>query len=63
MDDMQNSVCIICHGQRSEGIRICSRFICADCEREIVRTDVVDGNYGYFIDQMKQIWRDIKGLA
>lgn len=48
--------CIICERSRTEGIQICGQFICVDCEAEMVRTDVKDEKYPYFITQMKRIW-------
>ncbi len=49
--------CIIC-GQgklAGEGIYIVSEFICNSCETEMVRTDVRDDKYPFFINQMKRI--------
>ncbi|WP_199623824.1 sigma factor G inhibitor Gin [Paenibacillus alkalitolerans] len=48
--------CIICEQKRREGITICSEFICSDCETEMVRTDVKDAKYPFFISQMRRIW-------
>jgi hypothetical protein len=48
--------CIICEETRSEGIHICGQFICGVCEAEMVRTDVKDDKYPYFITQMKRVW-------
>jgi len=49
-------LCLICELPRPEGIHICGQFICASCEEEIVRTDVRDEKYPYFISQMKRVW-------
>lgn len=49
-------ICIICGSTGKEGIRVISEFICEECEMEIVRTDVQDAKYPYFIHQLKQIW-------
>lgn len=48
--------CIVCSKHKDVGIRIFQSFLCADCEREIVQTDVLDEKYPYYIDRMKQIW-------
>ncbi|WP_274365819.1 sigma factor G inhibitor Gin [Paenibacillus thermotolerans] len=48
--------CIICEQDRLEGITICEQFICSECETEIVKTDVRDAKYPFFISQMKRIW-------
>lgn len=48
--------CIVCGEERSAGIAICEQFICQSCEQEMVKTDVRDEKYPFFIRQMKQIW-------
>lgn len=48
--------CIVCNEVRSEGLRICGKFVCVACEREIVSTDVTDPRYAHFIECMKEIW-------
>jgi len=48
--------CIICDRPSSEGIHICGRLICESCEAEMVRTDVLDEKYPFFITQMKRVW-------
>lgn len=58
MNDNREHHCIICDQQKLEGqgIRIISGFICETCEAEMVRTDVLDAKYPFFIHQMKQIF-------
>ncbi|HTG70979.1 MAG TPA: sigma factor G inhibitor Gin [Candidatus Udaeobacter sp.] len=58
MDDNRDYKCIICNEEKAEGqgIRIVSGFICETCEEEMVRTDVMDAKYPFFIHQMKQIF-------
>ncbi|MFC0216160.1 sigma factor G inhibitor Gin [Paenibacillus chartarius] len=48
--------CMICGQERTDGIHILYGFICQDCETEIVRTDVADVKYPFFVHQMKQIF-------
>ncbi|WP_237690988.1 sigma factor G inhibitor Gin [Paenibacillus caui] len=55
-EEQEANTCIICGQQKSQGITIVSEFICEDCETEMVRTDVKDDKYDYFIHRMKQIW-------
>lgn len=52
--------CIICgeHKTEEEGIRIVTEFICGSCEMEMIRTDVRDAKYPFFIHQMKQIFME-----
>lgn len=51
--------CIVCGESKEAGIRIFSQFLCAECEREIVKSDVQDEKYPYYIDRMKQIWLEM----
>ena len=55
MDKRSDSTCIICNHARTEGITICLEFICTECEQEMVKTDVQDEKYPFFITQLKQI--------
>ncbi|MFB5190511.1 sigma factor G inhibitor Gin [Alicyclobacillus fastidiosus] len=50
------SSCIICHQGKDQGIRICGQFICSDCERDIVNSDVRDEHYQHYVNEMKRIW-------
>lgn len=49
-------VCIVCTEPKERGIRIYQQFLCEECEREIVKTDVSDEKYAHYIERMKQIW-------
>lgn len=51
-----SATCIVCQQEKVTGIHICGQFLCADCERDIVVTDVGDQRYQYYIERMKQIW-------
>lgn len=53
---IQVQTCIVCQREKGTGIHICGQFLCTDCEREIVASDVADVNYSYYIECMKQIW-------
>lgn len=54
--DMQIQRCIVCGEDRSLGIAIWDQFICQSCEQEMIKTDVQDEKYPFFIKQMRQIW-------
>lgn len=56
MMEHKQETCIICGQSKQEGIFIISEFICQSCEEEMVRTDVRDEKYPFFIHQMRQIW-------
>lgn len=49
--------CMICGRRQSEGLHIAEEFICIECEREMVRTEVWDAKYPFFIHRMKQMWQ------
>lgn len=51
--------CIVCSEAKASGIRIFSQFICDECEREIVQSNVGDDNYPMYIDRMKKIWLEM----
>ncbi|MNW11975.1 Inhibitor of sigma-G Gin [compost metagenome] len=56
MEEPVDQVCIICGSSGRDGITIVSEFICEECEMEMVRTDVQDAKYPFFIHQLRQIW-------
>lgn len=57
MDERQTAAaCLICGQEKTDGIHILYGFICDDCESEIVRTDVMDAKYPFFVSQMKQLF-------
>ncbi|WP_166245765.1 sigma factor G inhibitor Gin [Paenibacillus turpanensis] len=56
MEEGKLQPCIICGQVHSEGIMIIDQFICSACESEMVRTDVMDAKYPFFIRQMRQLW-------
>jgi Inhibitor of sigma-G Gin len=53
METPELPVCIICGEKKEDGIFILSEFICDTCEAEMVRTDVMDEKYPFFIHQLK----------
>ncbi|WP_274648385.1 sigma factor G inhibitor Gin [Paenibacillus humicola] len=56
IEENPSNFCIICGNERSEGIRIVNEFICESCEIEMVKTEVQDAKYPFFIHQLKRIW-------
>lgn len=55
-EEQTSKSCIICGHDKLEGIRIVDEFICEACELEMVRTEVQDAKYPFFIHQLKRIW-------
>lgn len=53
---MEQKICIVCGEQKILGLSIWEQFICSQCEEEIVRTEVEDEKYPFFIHQMRKIW-------
>ncbi|GBF78361.1 hypothetical protein PA598K_06992 [Paenibacillus sp. 598K] len=56
MQEEHKHTCIVCGLEKTEGIHIVTQFICDSCEREMVRTDVKDEKYPFYIHQLKQLW-------
>lgn len=48
--------CFVCGRDQGEGMLIFDQFLCDPCEREMIRTDVQDERYPFFVQQMKQLW-------
>ncbi len=48
--------CIVCQEERIRGINVCGQFICEECERQIVSTEVGDERYAYYVECLKRIW-------
>ncbi|WAA09507.1 sigma factor G inhibitor Gin [Fervidibacillus albus] len=46
--------CVICEEEKLDGYYLCSFFICLECEREIVHTEVGQPAYNRFIQQLKK---------
>ncbi|UKS31334.1 sigma factor G inhibitor Gin [Paenibacillus sp. HWE-109] len=45
---------MICEQQRLGGIHIITAFICDECNNEIVKTNVNDQRYPFFVKQMRK---------
>ncbi len=61
MSEEFRPVCMICEREcdEHEGIKILSQFICTDCEKDIVNTNVDDDLYDYFVEKLRTLWLDI----
>ncbi|ANB56562.1 inhibitor of sigma-G Gin family protein [Anoxybacillus sp. B7M1] len=47
--------CIVCEQLKHQGIRIYTKFLCIDCEQEIVHTEIDDPKYQFYLQQLKKI--------
>ncbi|MFD2115498.1 sigma factor G inhibitor Gin [Paenibacillus yanchengensis] len=56
-DAVSQPECMICGFSKSEkeGFYIVSEFVCQSCESEMIKTDVTDEKYPFFIYRMKQL--------
>jgi hypothetical protein len=52
----QVAQCIVCSKENEVGMYIWDQFICKNCEGEMVKTEVYDEKYPFFIKQMRKIW-------
>lgn len=57
VENQRNSKrCVVCGSEEDIGITIWNELICHQCEKEMVRTDVDDEKYPFFIQRMRSIW-------
>lgn len=63
MEERTTFTCVVCECQTAEGIRILSQFICADCEREMVGTEVDDELYEFFVVRLRAVWKDLMSAS
>lgn len=47
--------CIVCNEQNERGIVIVNQFICHECEKEIIHTEVEHAIYPFFLSKLKKI--------
>lgn len=48
-------LCVVCEQSKPKGIHLYTSFICTDCEREIIQSDMSDPKYKYYLHQLKKI--------
>jgi hypothetical protein len=57
-------VCMICEQTPPQGIAggmlVSGRFLCARCEREIVRAQVDDSRYAHLKERLKKLWARVR---
>ncbi|MFC5470379.1 sigma factor G inhibitor Gin [Cohnella suwonensis] len=47
---------MVCGEPKVEGMTIVTQFICTSCENEMVRTEVEEEKYSFFVRRMRQLW-------
>lgn len=48
-------ICVVCEQSKKNGIHLYTRFICKDCEAEIISTDTGDERYRFYLRQLKKV--------
>ncbi|MCY0869143.1 MAG: sigma factor G inhibitor Gin [Firmicutes bacterium] len=59
MPDEKRAQCLICGREQAQGMHIFSHLICAQCEAQIVSTDVDDEMYRVFVERLRTLWEDL----
>ena len=47
--------CVICEKTKTKGIHLYTRFICHDCEKEMVLTETSDEKYQYYLKKLRKL--------
>jgi hypothetical protein len=47
--------CIICEEKKEKGIHLYTEFICTECERTMLQTEVKDPRYKFYLEKLKKI--------
>ena len=59
MEEAPQYICVVCERECAKGMHILSRFVCSDCESEIISTPVDDDLYEYFVERLRVLWCDL----
>ncbi|OPG16870.1 sigma factor G inhibitor Gin [Ferroacidibacillus organovorans] len=55
----EEQCCLICEARVREGIVLLGHTICADCEQEMIHTEVDDELYAYFVEKLRTLWFEL----
>jgi hypothetical protein len=47
--------CVICEQMKPKGIHLYTSFICIECEKELLQTEITNPKYKYFLKQLRKI--------
>jgi hypothetical protein len=47
--------CVICEQMKPKGIHLYTSFICIECEKDLIQTDMSNPKYKYFLKQLRKI--------
>ncbi|MFT4415956.1 sigma factor G inhibitor Gin [Fredinandcohnia humi] len=53
--DHYGETCIICEQEKNRGIHLYTRFICLDCEKDMIHTETNDPKYQYYLSKLKKV--------
>ncbi|OIJ17685.1 hypothetical protein BKP37_03520 [Anaerobacillus alkalilacustris] len=55
--------CSVCEQNNENGIHICDIYICENCEREIVNSDVSDEFYRYYLQKLRKLKHSLLNIS
>lgn len=55
-DERVTRKCIVCDEDKEKGIAIYGTFLCDQCERAIIKTDVKEPEYLLYVERLRHIW-------
>lgn len=55
--------CSVCELEQRKGIHILKLFVCESCEREIVRSEVDDEFYKYYLKKIREINKSLINIS
>jgi hypothetical protein len=54
-NSFNGETCIICEQPKEKGIHLYTKFICCDCEKDMIQTDTDNPKYRFYLKQLKKI--------
>lgn len=54
----ENKICFVCGQEKLDGIYVFDKYICTDCQYDIINTSPEDEKYEYYKECMRAIWDD-----
>lgn len=62
-EERRKETCSVCEQNQEKGIHICDIYICESCEREIVRSDVSDEFYRYYLQKLRKLKQSLLNIS
>jgi len=47
--------CIVCEQPKERGIHLYTKFICCDCEKEIIQTETDNPKYLFYLEKLRKV--------